>query len=106
MKIERTLSIMLFLCALDISVKAQSPTQNYVLSKDCLLYTSTFTSRLGYRITQSNYHNYETPYWLSSMAHSENYTIEATNHYLQAEWMWRNSVQLYQGRLLGYPCPC
>ena len=36
MKIERTLSIMLFLCALDISVKAQSPTQNYVLSKDVL----------------------------------------------------------------------
>ena len=25
---------MLFLCALAISVKAQSPTQNYVLSKD------------------------------------------------------------------------
>ena len=36
MKIERTLSIMLFLCALAISVKAQSPTQNYVLSKDVL----------------------------------------------------------------------
>ena len=36
MKIERTLSIMLFLCALDISVKTQSPTQNYVLSKDVL----------------------------------------------------------------------
>ena len=36
MKIERTLSIMLFLCALDISVKDQSPTQNYVLSKDVL----------------------------------------------------------------------
>lgn len=36
MKIERTLSIMLFLCALDISVKAQSPIQNYVLSKDVL----------------------------------------------------------------------
>ena len=36
MKIERTLSIMLFFCALDISVKAQSPTQNYVLSKDVL----------------------------------------------------------------------
>lgn len=36
MKIERTLSIMLFLCALDISVKAQSPTQNYVQSKDVL----------------------------------------------------------------------
>jgi hypothetical protein len=27
---------MLFLCALTISVKAQSPTQNYVLSKDVL----------------------------------------------------------------------
>ena len=27
---------MLFLCALAISVKAQSPTQNYVLSKDVL----------------------------------------------------------------------
>ena len=36
MKIERTLSIMLFLCVLDISVKTQSPTQNYVLSKDVL----------------------------------------------------------------------
>lgn len=36
MKIERTLSIMLFLCALAISVKVQSPTQNYVLSKDVL----------------------------------------------------------------------
>ena len=32
--------------------------------------------------------------------------VRHTNHYLQAEWMWRNSVQLYQGRLLGYPCPC
>ena len=47
----------------------------------------TFTSRLGYRITQSNYHNYETPYWLSSMAHSENYTIEAnTNNGLYYQW--------------------
>ena len=27
---------MLFLCALAISVKAQSPTQNYVMSKDVL----------------------------------------------------------------------
>ena len=47
----------------------------------------TFTSRLGYRITQSNYHNYETPYWLTSMAHSENYTIEAnTNNGLYYQW--------------------
>ena len=36
MSMERTLSIILFLCALAISVKAQSPTQNYVLSKDVL----------------------------------------------------------------------
>ncbi len=30
----------------------------------------TYTSRLGYRITQSNYHNYETPFWLTSMCNS------------------------------------
>ena len=36
MKIERTLSIMLFLCASGISGKAQSPTQNYVMSKNVL----------------------------------------------------------------------
>ena len=36
MSMERTLSMMLLLCALAISVKAQSPTQNYVMSKDVL----------------------------------------------------------------------
>ena len=36
MSMERTLSMMLFLCALTISVKAQSPAQNYVMSKDVL----------------------------------------------------------------------
>ena len=57
MKIERTLSIMLFLCALDISVKAQSPTQNYVMSKDVLdvdgthaITTVTYYDGLGYPV--------------------------------------------------------
>ena len=57
MKIERTLSIMLFLCALAISVKAQSPTQNYVLSKDVLdvdgthaITTVTYYDGLGYPV--------------------------------------------------------
>ena len=36
------------------------------------------TSRLGYRITQSNYHNYEHPFWLTSMAGSTNYKLEGT----------------------------
>ena len=55
MSMERTLSIMLFLCALAISVKAQSPTQNYVLSKDVLdvdgthaITTVTYYDGLGY----------------------------------------------------------
>ncbi len=47
----------------------------------------TFTSRLGYRITQSNYHNYETPYWLTSLANSNSYTIETqTNNGLYYQW--------------------
>ena len=50
---------------------------------DCLV----ITSRLGYRISQSNYHNYETPFFLSSMAKSDNYTIEAqTNNGLYYQW--------------------
>ena len=57
MSMERTLSIMLFLCALAISVKAQSPTQNYVLSKDVLdvdgthaITTVTYYDGLGYPV--------------------------------------------------------
>lgn len=48
---------MLFLCALAISVKAQSPTQNYVLSKDVLdvdgthaITTVTYYDGLGYPV--------------------------------------------------------
>ncbi len=38
----------------------------------------TITSRLGYRITQKNSHDWGVPYWLSSMAHGENYSISAS----------------------------
>lgn len=49
----------------------------------------TFTSRLGYRIAHRNYHNYEVPYYLSSMAKNTNYTIESqarTSYY----YSWEN----------------
>ena len=47
----------------------------------------TITSRLGYRITQSNGHNYAEPYFLNSMAHSETYSISAnTNAGLYYQW--------------------
>ena len=50
---------------------------------DCL----TITSRLGYRIAQSNSHNYSEPYFLSSMAKSESYSISAsTNASLYYQW--------------------
>ena len=50
---------------------------------DCI----TFTSRLGYRIWQRNGHEYRSPYWLSSMAHNENYYIAAnTNAGLYYQW--------------------
>ena len=47
----------------------------------------TITSRLGYRITQSNSHNYSEPYFLSSMAKSDTYSISAaTNAGLYYQW--------------------
>ena len=47
----------------------------------------TITSRLGYRITQSNGHNYGEPYFLSSLAKSETYSISAnTNAGLYYQW--------------------
>ena len=47
----------------------------------------TITSRLGYRITQSNGHSYGEPYFLSSMAKSETYSISAnTNAGLYYQW--------------------
>ncbi len=47
----------------------------------------TFTSRLGYRITQYNEHDYSEPWWLSTMAQSSSYSISArTNAGLYYQW--------------------
>ena len=47
----------------------------------------TYTSRLGYRIYQSNGHNYADPYWLSTMALSDKYTLSAnTDAGLYYQW--------------------
>jgi TonB-linked SusC/RagA family outer membrane protein len=47
----------------------------------------TYTSRLGYRITQSNAHSYSQPWWLSSMAQSNSYSLSAnTNAGLYYQW--------------------
>jgi len=48
-----------------------------------------FTSRLGYRIAQRNVHEYQKPWWLSSMAHSEDYSLTAEN-YTNYYYMWEN----------------
>ncbi|MBR4898468.1 MAG: TonB-dependent receptor [Prevotella sp.] len=47
----------------------------------------TYTSRLGYRISQSNSHDYSQPWWLSTMAQSSSYSISAaTNAGLYYQW--------------------
>ena len=48
----------------------------------------TVTSRLGYRIAQSQAHNYEEPYWITAMASKTTYSISTninTNYYYQWE---------------------
>ena len=49
----------------------------------------TYTSRLGYRISQSNYHNYAEPYHLNSMANSAKYEI-ASNANNSLYYQWEN----------------
>lgn len=51
----------------------------------------TFTSRLGYRISHNNYHNYEAPYYLTEMAKNSKETIEAqaNNSFF---YSWENFV--------------
>lgn len=49
----------------------------------------TYTSRLGYRISQSNYHNYAEPYHLNSMANSTKYEI-ASNANNSLYYQWEN----------------
>ena len=56
---------------------------NLTLFKDIV-----FTSRFGYRITQSNGHSYSIPYYANKQAKSDNYTISAnanTGNYYQWE---------------------
>ena len=38
----------------------------------------TYTSRLGYRITQSNSHSYQAPYYIGGRGSSDNYSISAS----------------------------
>ena len=48
----------------------------------------TFTSRLGYRISQSSSHRYERPYYITDISSSPNYSISAnvnTSYYYQWE---------------------
>ena len=48
----------------------------------------TFTSRFGYRISQSSSHSYSKPYYITAMASSPNYSISAnvnTSYYYQWE---------------------
>ena len=49
----------------------------------------TITSRLGYRIGSSNSHSYSTPYWLTGMAESKDYSISAN---VNSSWyyQWEN----------------
>lgn len=61
MRIVRTVSMLLLLCALTISSKAQSPTQNYVMSKDVLdvggihaITTITYYDGLGYPVEMAS----------------------------------------------------
>lgn len=47
----------------------------------------TYTSRVGYTISYSNAHDYSRPWWLSSMAQSNQYSISAnTNANLKYQW--------------------
>ena len=48
----------------------------------------TVTSRFGYRIAQNSSHSYSAPYYATSMAHDENYSLSAgvnTSYYYQWE---------------------
>lgn len=51
----------------------------------------TYTSRLGYTISQGNGHDFGLPWWLSSMAHGENYTLNA-NTDAGLDYTWENFV--------------
>lgn len=47
------------------------------------------TSRFGYRIAQSNMHSYNTPYWASSMANTNDYNLQSQAH-TSLYYQWEN----------------
>ena len=55
----------------------------------------TYTSRLGYRISQGNSHDYSTPWYLSSMANSSSYSISA-NTDASLYYQWENFINYTQ----------
>lgn len=50
-----------------------------------------YTSRLGYRVSQQNYHYYQAPYYATPQAHDDNYHITATN-YTNYYYQWENFI--------------
>jgi len=63
-----------------------------------------FTSRLGYRISQSNTHSYSVPFWATGMANSADYNISAnvnTGYYYQWENFANYNITLAKKHNLG-----
>lgn len=62
------------------------------------------TSRLGYRVAQSNYHSYSTPYYATPQAKTENYNISAnanTSLFYQFENFANYNVVLNRHNITG-----
>ena len=53
------------------------------------------TSRLGYRLSQSNYHNYQKPFYINSMANDTKYTINAENN-TGLYYQWENFANYHK----------
>ncbi len=90
---------MLFLCALAISVKAQSPTQNYVLSKDVLDVDGT------HAITTHSHQDKSLPYEPSFSGGSTNYGDAglSMNHLKMPVFVMGHNKILYVIRGLNSP---
>jgi TonB-linked SusC/RagA family outer membrane protein len=63
-----------------------------------------FTSRIGYRVLQSNTHSYSTPFWATGMANSTDYNISAdvnTGYYYQWENFANYNITIAKKHNLG-----
>ena len=49
------------------------------------------TSRFGFRLNQSNSHNYQTPFYITSFANSKNYSLSANNN-TGFYYQWENFI--------------